>query len=125
MSYHEFDPEYDTRKFPRQYVEFVKIPYPRPVFGAGEPIAFENAMLAAAQCQGCEEPTCVRDCPASIDILGVLQHLGAQKVAGAARELHQRRPSGQLCGTVGPAEHLCSSIGTGVVLLVSRCALRN
>jgi hypothetical protein len=100
-------PEYDTHKFPRQYVEFVKIPYRRPGFGANEPITLENAALAAAQCQGCEEPACVRDCPASIDIPGVLRRLEAGNVVGAARALHQRSPFGQLCGTVCPADQLC------------------
>jgi prolycopene isomerase len=99
--------EYDSRRFPHQYVRFVEIPYRRPSFGPNDPITAENAALAAAQCQGCEEPACARDCPARIDIPGVLRRLEAQNIVGAARELHQRSPFGQLCGTVCPAEQLC------------------
>jgi prolycopene isomerase len=101
--------EYDSRKFPRQYVRFVAIPYRRPRVGSDEPISAENAWLVAAQCQGCEEPACVRDCPAGIDIPAVLRRLEAQNIAGAACELHQRSPSGKLCGAVCPAGEFCQS----------------
>ena len=99
--------DYDARKFPRQFIEFVEIPYNRPPFGPGDPINPQTAHLAAAQCQGCENPACVRDCPADIDIPGILRRMEAQNYAGAARELHQKSPFGNLCGTLCPAESLC------------------
>jgi hypothetical protein len=99
--------DYDARKFPRQYIQFAEIPYTRPAFGAQDPINNETAWLAAAQCQGCENPACVRDCPASIDIPGIFRRMEAQNFVGAARELHQRSPFGNLCGTICPAESLC------------------
>ncbi len=102
-------PEYDTHKFARQYVEFVKIPYRRPEFGPQDPLTANNAWLAAAQCQGCEDPACVHDCPAGIDIPAVLRRLEAGNVVGAARELHQRSPFGQMCGTACPAGQLCQA----------------
>jgi prolycopene isomerase len=100
-------PDYDARKFPRQFVRFVPTPYRRPAFSEDEPITQDNAWLAAAQCQVCEQPACVRDCPAGIDIPGVLRRMEAGNSIGAARELHQRSPFGSLCGTACPAESLC------------------
>lgn len=96
-------PDYDTRPFPKQYVEYVQTPYRRPEFHGGEPLNAENAWLAAAQCQGCQEPACVRDCPAGIDIPGVLRRIEAGNTAGAARELHRRSLTGGLCGSDCPA----------------------
>lgn len=100
-------PEYDARKFPRQFVEFVQTPYRRPAVGDEEAVTAENAAWVASQCQGCQEPACVRDCPAAIDIPGVLRRMEAGNFAGAARELHQRSPFGGLCGTACPAGQLC------------------
>ena len=100
-------PEYDTRKFPRSFIEFVKTPYRRPAVGADEPLTPENAALVASQCQGCQDPACVRDCPARIDIPGVLRRMEAGNFTGAARELHLRSPFGGLCGVACPAEQFC------------------
>ncbi len=100
-------PEYDVRKFPRQFVQFVETPYRRPAVSDADQITPENAALVAAQCQGCEEPACVADCPAHIDIPGVLRRMEAGNFAGAARELHLASPFGGLCGTVCPAGQLC------------------
>jgi len=100
-------PEYDARRFPRQFVGFVEAPYRRAAVGDDDPVTPENAALIAAQCQGCEEPACVRDCPAHIDIPGVLRRMEAGNFAGAARELHRRGPFGELCGAACPAGQLC------------------
>jgi len=96
-------PDYDTRPFPKQYVEFVQTPYHRPEIHADEPLSAGNAWLAAAQCQGCLNPACVRDCPAGIDIPGVLRRMEAGNTTGAARELHRRSLTGGLCGADCPA----------------------
>jgi prolycopene isomerase len=102
-------PEYDTRRFPRQFVQFVQTPYRRRTVGADEAITAENAALAAAQCQGCEDPACVHDCPARIDIPCVLRRMEAGNFAGAAREVFRRGPFGELCGDACPAGELCES----------------
>jgi prolycopene isomerase len=100
-------PDYDAHKFPRQYIRFVETPYRRPAWNGDGPVNAETAVLAAAQCQGCRIPACVRDCPASIDIPGIMRRMEAQNFLGAARELHQRDPFASLCGVVCPAENLC------------------
>lgn len=99
--------EYDRRKFPRQFVEFVETPYRRAAVGDDDPVKPENAALIAAKCQGCEDPACVRDCPAHIDIPGVLRRMEAGNFTGAARELHRASPFGGLCGTACLAGQLC------------------
>ena len=101
-------PEYDARHFPRSFVKFAEIPFRRPTISADEAITPENAPLAAAQCQGCQHPACVADCPAQIDIPGVLRRMEAGNFTGTERmELHQRNPFGGLCGVVCPADSFC------------------
>ena len=99
--------DYDRRRFPKQYVHFVELPYRRPAFGGTEAISGENAHLAAAQCQGCEHPACVADCPAGVDVPGFLRRMEAQNYAGAARLLRQRNPFSEVCGYACPADELC------------------
>jgi NADPH-dependent glutamate synthase beta subunit-like oxidoreductase len=99
--------EYDTRAFGQQYVHFVDLPYKRPSYRAGDPISAGNAHLAAALCQGCQKPVCVRGCPAGGDIPGFLRRMEAQNYAGAARRLRERNPLAEVCGHVCAAEKLC------------------
>ena len=99
--------DYDRRRFPKQYVHFVELPYRRPAFGGTEAISGENAHLAAAQCQGCEHPACVADCPAGVDVPGFLRRMEAQNYAGAARLLRQRNPFSEVCGYACPVDELC------------------
>jgi len=100
-------PEYDIRKFPKQYVRFVDTPYTRPKVAVDDPITPENAHLVAAQCQGCEQPACVAGCPAGIDIPGFLRRMEARNYAGAARLLRERNPFAEVCGYVCAADDLC------------------
>ena len=99
--------DYDRRRFPKQFVRFVDLPYRRPVFQATDGISSENAYLAAAQCQGCEAPKCVSECPAGIDIPGFLRRIEAQNYAGAARLLRERNPFSEVCGYSCPADQYC------------------
>ncbi len=101
-------PEYDARKFPRQYVTFVETPYRRPAVTPGAEITGENAALFAAQCQGCQDPACVADCPAAVDIPGVLRRMEAENFLGAAREAGRRGPHAQTCAACpAPCERHC------------------
>jgi hypothetical protein len=99
--------DYDKRQFQKQYIRFVDLPYRRPVFQSTEPISAENAYLAAAQCQGCEEPACVDDCPAGVDIPGFLRRIEAQNYAGAARVLRERNAFSEVCGYTCAANQTC------------------
>jgi hypothetical protein len=99
--------EYDARAFPRQYVHFVDLPYQRPRYRAGDRISASNAHLAAALCQGCEKPACVRGCPAGVDIPGFLRRIESRNTLGAARLLRERNPLAGVCGHVCAADELC------------------
>lgn len=100
-------PEYDSHPFSQQYVHFVELPYHRPDYLPGTPVSIENAFLAAAKCQGCQEPQCVKDCPAGIDIPGFLRRMEVKNYAGAARLIREKNPFGETCGLTCAADRLC------------------
>lgn len=100
-------PEYDSRKFPKQYVHFVDQPFRRPAYSPDDTITLQNAYLAAAHCQGCQVPDCVIGCPAGIDIPGFLRRMEARNYAGAARLIREKNPFGEVCGITCAADQLC------------------
>jgi NADPH-dependent glutamate synthase beta subunit-like oxidoreductase len=100
-------PEYDARKFPRQFVHFVEIPYRRRPFLHDEAITEESAPLLASECQGCEDPPCVGDCPARIDIPNVLRRVEARNFVGAEREARGGSLPEGSCGRDCPAGQAC------------------
>jgi prolycopene isomerase len=95
--------EYDRRRFARQYIHFVTLPYDHPRYQTGDPITADNARLAAAQCQWCEKPDCVAACPAHVDIPGFLRRIEIGNTIGAERVIRQQNPLAEICGTAcGP-----------------------
>ena len=100
-------PEYDSRKFPRQYVNLVDLPYRRSNYSPADAISEKNAYLAAAHCQGCQTPACVAGCPAGVDIPGFLRRMEAGNYAGAARLIREKNPFGEVCGLLCEADRLC------------------
>jgi prolycopene isomerase len=99
--------EYDSRKFAAQYIHFVDLPYTRRNLTPGENITSENAWLAAGECQWCEDPACVTDCPSGIDIPGFLRRMEAGNYEGAARLIREQNPFGEVCGWTCDAENQC------------------
>jgi NADPH-dependent glutamate synthase beta subunit-like oxidoreductase len=91
--------EYDRRRFKKQYIHFVTLPYDHPRYQSGQCIGADTASLAAAQCQWCEKPDCVAVCPAHVDIPGFLRRMEVGNVVGAARVIRQTNPLGEVCGT--------------------------
>ena len=106
--------EYDRRKFARQYIHFVTLPYDHPKYQSGDPISAETAPLAARQCQWCEKPDCVAACPAHVDIPGFLRRMEVGNIAGAARVIRETNPLAEVCGTLcgpdPPCQHACYRI---------------
>jgi NADPH-dependent glutamate synthase beta subunit-like oxidoreductase len=98
---------YDSRKFPRHYINFVDLPYQRPSIQSTDAITEGNAYLAAAQCQFCQEPKCMEDCPAGIDIPGFMRRMEAKNYTGAARLIRQMNPFGEVCGLVCTPNRTC------------------
>jgi glutamate synthase (NADPH/NADH) small chain len=88
-------------------VNFVEKPYRRPAYRPTDPLTAQNAWVAAADCQGCQEPACVEDCPASIDIPGFMRRMEAQNYEGASRVIRERNPFGEVCGLLCAADQLC------------------
>ena len=99
--------EYDSHKFAAQFIHFVELPYTRRNLTPGEKITHENAWLAAGECQWCEEPACVKGCPAGIDIPGYLRRMEAGNYEGAARLIREQNPFGEVCGWTCDAESQC------------------
>jgi prolycopene isomerase len=100
-------PEYDSRKFPTQFVHFVDQPYRRPDYSPVDAITVENANLAAAACQGCQVPDCIVRCPAGVDIPGFLRRMEAKNYTGAARLIREKNPFGEVCGITCAADRYC------------------
>jgi prolycopene isomerase len=100
-------PEYDSHKFPCQFVHFVDLPYRRPAYHLEDAITLQNAHLAAAACQDCQAPECMQSCPAGIDIPGFLRRMETQNHAGAARLIRTKNPFGETCGITCAADQLC------------------
>ncbi len=100
-------PEFDAHPISKQYIHFVETPYRRPEYHPGTPVSQENAFLAAAKCQGCQEPECVKSCPAGIDIPGFLRRMEAKNYIGAARLIREKNPFGETCGFTCAADKLC------------------
>jgi prolycopene isomerase len=100
-------PEFDSRKFPDQFVHIVEQPYRRPDYNPDDAITAQNAYLAAAHCQGCQAPECVAHCPAGIDIPGFLRRMEVRNYAGAARLIREKNPFGEVCGITCTADHFC------------------
>ena len=99
--------EYDPRKFDRQYVNLVSLPYRRPVYSPTDEITRDNAYLAAADCQGCQDPRCVEGCPAAIDIPNFMRRMEAKNYAGAARVIREKNPFGEVCGLLCTPNRTC------------------
>jgi prolycopene isomerase len=100
-------PEYDSHKFPRQYVNLLDIPYKRSEYSPCDEITDRNAQRAAADCQGCLEPECVSGCPAGVDVPGFLRRMEARNYAGAARLIREKNPFGEVCGLLCTANLTC------------------
>jgi len=99
-------PEYDSHKFPRQFVYFVDQTYRRPDYNLEDVITVQNAHLAAAHCQGRRTPECVVCCPAGIVIPGFICRMEARNYSGAARLIREKNPFGEVCGITCAADSL-------------------
>jgi len=104
---HLHRPEYAPRRFARQCVRLVDLPYTRPPYRSGDPLDAASAPLAAAQCQWCEAPACVAHCPAGADLPGFMRRVEAGNLVGAARLLRERNPLAELCGYACEASARC------------------
>ncbi len=98
--------EYHSQKFERQYVNYIESkPAPtKPKHIEENP---ENARVIARECQHCENQPCRAQCPAGVDIAGVIRRIEAGNYAGAARLIRETNPFPEICSYLCPSEQLC------------------
>ncbi len=96
----------------KQYVHLVegkkRIPYPK----KDEELNIEKAQRLSMECNWCEhayDQRCSKHCPAGVDVSGFIRRIEAGNITGAAREIREMNPLGEICGTICPAERLCQS----------------
>lgn len=66
-------------------------------------VAYEEAI----RCLCCENPPCMKGCPASIPVGDFVRRMRWQDWAGAAQLILEANPFGSVCGFVCPEENLC------------------
>jgi len=99
--------EYKPREFPRQYVNLIKGKPWTPVPDPAELITDGSALRLARECQYCQDPGCLKACPAGMDVLNFLRRIEAGNFAGAVRLMRMMNPLAEICGCICPAERLC------------------
>ena len=99
--------QFAPKRFPRQYVNFVKAKPWTPPPGKDTPISEESARRLARECQLCEHPGCRKACPAGIDVLSFMRRIEAGNYIGAVQSMRQMNPLAEICGYLCPAEKLC------------------
>jgi phytoene dehydrogenase-like protein len=98
--------EFHYQKFKHEYVKYIESnPAPRkPKHIDGDP---ENAQLVARECQYCESQPCKLQCPAGVDIAGVIRRIEAGNYVAAARLIRETNPFPEICSILCPSEQLC------------------
>ncbi|MDD1779353.1 MAG: FAD-dependent oxidoreductase, partial [Candidatus Helarchaeota archaeon] len=99
--------QYTYYKQPKNYVNFVKGTEAIPLPALKEALTDQTAKRVAAECQLCEDPKCMKSCPAGIDALNFLRRIEAGNYNGAARSMRNMNPLAEICGYICPAEKLC------------------
>jgi phytoene dehydrogenase-like protein len=100
-------PIYLPRNHPKYYVNYVKGKKREPLPSLDKPITEKEAKRLAVECQWCEDPKCMKNCPAGIDVLNFVRRIEAGNFIGAARMIREKNPLGAICGFLCPSEKLC------------------
>lgn len=98
---------YTYYKQPKQFVHLVKGKSRIAVPEKGEPLTDETAERLAMDCQLCEDPKCMKNCPAGVDVLNFLRRTEAGNFTGAALSIREINPLAEICGYICPSEKLC------------------
>lgn len=70
-------------------------------------MTLKEALEEAVRCLLCEEPKCIKDCPAQVDIPGFVRRMRAGNMYGAIKQLRWNNPLPDICALVCPTEELC------------------
>jgi NADPH-dependent glutamate synthase beta subunit-like oxidoreductase len=101
--------QYMPQKFDNSYVHFVEGNKRLTLPSIDEKYTDLTAKRAAQDCQWCEEPGCIKECPAGIIIHNFVRRIEAGNYIGAAREIREKNPLGEVCGWLCPSEELCEA----------------
>jgi NADPH-dependent glutamate synthase beta subunit-like oxidoreductase/2,4-dienoyl-CoA reductase-like NADH-dependent reductase (Old Yellow Enzyme family) len=78
-----------------------------PIYKAGRAEALDTILAMAATCRQCNDPTCIRHCPAQVNIPEFVAHIAAGRFRAAYETLRKSNVLAAVCGYVCPAETLC------------------
>lgn len=76
------------------------------------PLGFdiETAVLEAARCIECRDPTCIEGCPVRIEIPAFLRLIADGDFAGAAQKIKETNILPAICGRVCPQDEQCEKV---------------
>jgi NADPH-dependent glutamate synthase beta subunit-like oxidoreductase/2,4-dienoyl-CoA reductase-like NADH-dependent reductase (Old Yellow Enzyme family) len=80
-----------------------------PIYKSGRAEALDTIVAMAATCRQCNDPTCIRHCPAHVNIPEFVGHIAARRFRQAYESLREANVLAAVCGYVCPAETLCES----------------
>ena len=66
-----------------------------------------QALLEAARCIQCKNPTCISGCPVGIDIKKFIYHITKKDYPAAFATIREKNNFPSICGRVCPAEYQC------------------
>lgn len=70
-------------------------------------MTLKEALDEATRCLLCEDPECVKGCPAGVDVPGFVRRMRAGNMYGAIKILRWTNPLPDTCALVCPTEELC------------------
>ncbi len=80
-----------------------------PIYKTGRSEALDMIQEMAKTCRQCNDPTCVRRCPAGVNIPEFVGHIAAGRFRAAYETLRRSNVLAAVCGYVCPADTLCES----------------
>ncbi len=80
-----------------------------PIYKAGRSESVDMIQEMAKTCRQCNDPTCVRRCPAGVNIPEFVGHIVAGRFRAAYETLRRYNILTAVCGYVCPADTLCES----------------
>ena len=70
-------------------------------------MTLKEALDEATRCLLCEDPECIKDCPAGVDVTGFVRRMRAGNMYGAIKQIRWNNPLPDICALVCPTEELC------------------
>ncbi len=81
-----------------------------PIYKAGRAEALDTILAMAKTCRQCNDPTCIKGCPARVNIPKFVGQIAEGRFREAYETLRQANVLATVCGYVCPSETLCESV---------------